>query len=104
VLRRLLRGRRRSSYVPRIAPLLPRALYGDLDEAARSRVDAHLRSRQHTIPTEPGVYLDREGDRWTLDEQGCWTDHLGERRDERYTPLVSAFGPFTTAENAHGQG
>lgn len=68
----------------------------DLDEAGRDRVDERLRRQLHMIPTEPGVYYDNQGEPWVLDEDGGWTDHLGERRTSPDTAILSAFGPWTS--------
>ena len=36
----------------------------------RAKVDRRLHELQHTVPTEPGEYLDGKGDRWILDAEG----------------------------------
>ena len=80
---------------PRLLPLngYPKGL----SEEQLDRVDKRLREELHTIPVEPDEYLDREGEWWTLDADGGWTDPHGERRSRLYTPAVSFAGPFTKA-------
>lgn len=42
-------------------------------------------------PTEPGVYVDRDGDPWTLKDDGKW--YLGEYEEHSLNPLD--YGPLT---------
>lgn len=76
--------------------LLPEDAYPPgIGSSAKDYVDENLRSQLHTIPVEPGEYFDNENELWTLSEKGEWTDHVGDSRSKRYTPIMSAFGPFT---------
>lgn len=87
------------------ARLLPLDSYpATLDEAGRDRLDKQLREQLHTLPQEPGEYLDREGEAWTLDDQGGWTDSSGNRRPRAYAPVLSLAGPFTRRGGPRGQG
>lgn len=75
--------------------LLPLDAYpATLSEAQRDRVDARIASEMHLIPTEPGVYTDRSGDTWILDDLNQWTDNSGITKTAEYTPSVIIFGPF----------
>jgi hypothetical protein len=79
--------------------LLPEDAYPPhVDEAGRDRVDKKLREQMHTIPTEPGDYLDNEDEPWTLAADGSWIDQHGTSRSSEYTPIVWLFGPFTQVE------
>lgn len=50
---------------------------------------------QWVIPDEPGRYADKDGDIWTLDELGRWTDHTGETHEGRYAYILVQAAPFT---------
>lgn len=76
--------------------LMPEEAYPpDMDAATRDVVDARLREMAHTVPIEPGIWLDREGVAWTLDPDGTWTDSRGETRPVSFNPAVAAFGPWS---------
>lgn len=74
--------------------LLPEDAYPPLEDGSpmppekRLRVDLKLKTIQHLIPTVPGDYIDTDGKHWNLAEDGGWTDHHGEKRDSRYTPII----------------
>lgn len=61
----------------------------------RARVDREMRELLPLMPDLPGDYEDATGDRWTLGPDGSWTDHRGETRDRRYTPILTLMGPWT---------
>lgn len=46
------------------------------------------------VPTEPGTYLDSEGDMWVLRENGEWMDTTGETRPASYNWMLVGIGPF----------
>lgn len=73
---------------------LPREAYSGLDETQRETVDTAISNSLHLIPTEPGAYVDRTGDIWTLDSQGRWTDNRGETRSKKWTPYIALIGPM----------
>lgn len=47
------------------------------------------------LPTTPGKYIDREGDRWTLDTNGQWFDQDGYTRPTSDNWILVAAAPFT---------
>lgn len=47
------------------------------------------------VPTEPGYYRDREGDRWFLNSQGQWFDHTGQTRPTKYNYMLVYGAPYT---------
>ena len=61
--------------------------------ARRANVDHRIREllTAHPLPTEPGTYIDGQGDRWVLDADGGWTDNNGIHRDARYAPIIALF-------------
>ena len=76
--------------------LLPESMYPeDFTEEQFERVDARMRELLPTIPTEPGLYLDREGAEWVRHEDGSWTDASGENRGAAAVNLLGIFGPWT---------
>lgn len=85
----------RHPFRPRLMPL--EAYPEGIDSWKRDELDRWLRPRLHKIPTVAGEYLDRSGDRWTLHEDGCWTDHTGQWRPASHNPLLSVFAPFEPA-------
>lgn len=50
--------------------------------------------KEHTIPTEPGDWLDGEGDPWVLDVHGNWIDKNGHSRPQRFNIILAAAGPW----------
>lgn len=54
----------------------------------------HLGPKVEPTPSEE----DATGDRWTLGPDGSWTDHRGETRDRRYTPILAPMGPWTPVD------
>lgn len=77
--------------------VLPIELYpSSLDEAALDRVDAQMTERASVspLPTQPGHYGDVLNDLWTLDEDGTWTDKLGDVPPREGHPILVLFGPF----------
>lgn len=83
--------------------LLPGDAYPvEVTAAGRARLDRRMRELlvAGAVPTVPGEYVDGTGDCWTLDEDGGWTDHLGERRDPEYNALIALFGPMTPVQPA----
>jgi len=76
--------------------LLPESMYPeDFTEEQFERADAHLRELFPTVPTEPGLYLDREGAKWTRHDDGSWTDARGDNRGGSAVYMLGAFGPWT---------
>lgn len=47
------------------------------------------------LPTEPGAYLDGQGDLWTLTPSGLWYDRNGETRPIACNRRLVAIAPFT---------
>jgi len=85
---------------PAAARLLPEEAYPEgLDGPGRDRLDESLRQRvaDGGVPSEPGVWLDREGDPWVLGADGSWTDASGETRGASWAPVTALFGPWTRA-------
>lgn len=62
----------------------------------RSRLEANLRAL--SVPSVPGVYLDREGVPWTLHADGTWEDHKGERRSVAWSRVMGINGPWSKPE------
>lgn len=78
--------------------LLPEELYPShaITDAHRDVYDAALTrlAQLVAVPTMPGDYGDKEGDLWTLDEEGSWTDKYGVAQPRSWHPLLPLFGPF----------
>lgn len=51
------------------------------------------------LPTEPGDYLDQDGDPWRLDDRGNWFDEYGQTRPPEYNRLLVICAPFTRVED-----
>lgn len=78
--------------------LLPEELYpvNAATEAERDVLDEKVRqfSRYIAVPTMPGDYGDKDGDLWTLDDEGFWTDKFGESQPRSWHAVLPLMGPF----------
>lgn len=78
--------------------LLPDDMYPeDFTTEEFKKADARLGELWSTVPTEPGLYIDGEGEEWVRHKDGSWTDARGDTRGGSAVYILGAFGPWTHA-------
>lgn len=61
-------------------------------------VEESLRALSFTVPTEPGRYLDNQGEDWELKDDGHWYDKAGVTKPTSWNYALAAFSPWTKVE------
>lgn len=57
--------------------------------------DQHVERLPDPLPTEPGIYLDREGDVWRIFNEGEPLSYLSENAPVYVELIPEKFAPFT---------
>jgi hypothetical protein len=76
--------------------LLPKGAYpSEMTKEQRDRADQKMRELLPLVPDQPGQYTDCDGELWTLNADGSWTDNKGTTRGPEWRPVIAVFGPMT---------
>lgn len=76
--------------------LLPKHAYpSDMTKEQCDRADRKERELLPLVPHLPGKYTDCEGELWSLNTDGSWTDNKGTTHGPEWRPLIAVFGPMT---------
>lgn len=75
-------------------PILPKDPFGTDDPETIEKIARFIRDWKWWVPTNPGTHHDREGSKWTLNDDQSWTDDKGNTRGPEYTPFITVYGPF----------